>query len=443
MSSNVAVRAGSEPLCFFLTNDFSGLSRGRGFPAQDLARYLDSGCGWVHANQALTPFGPIGDGHPFGPIGDLRLRADPATEVRYGFDDGAQPLHFLLCDIVDYAGAPWDCCPRSFLKAAIGDLRRETGLIVRASFEHEFTIKNFAEIAPPFSYRAYRLAEKLCGEIVAAMRAAGAGPEMILPEYGAGQMEITMAPADALKAADNAVVVRELVRELGRRNGLHATFAPKVSPTGVGNGVHVHFGLSREDGTPVNYDRNGAGLLSATLAQFCAGVLRHLPALIALTAPSGISHLRLQPHHWSAAFTCIGSQNREAALRICPAPRQSSAQSAHHVEFRAADGCASPYLALGALIRAGLDGIRRQAPLPKLLDVDPSSLSDAQRRDADVRALPGSVPEALAEVDADSEVRGWFSDDFWRCYRAMKHAELNLLAGLSAEEMCERYSRVY
>jgi glutamine synthetase len=430
-------------LTFFLVNDFSGLSRGRGFPTRDVEQFLRSGCGWVHANQALTPFGPIADGHPFGPLGDLRLKADTAAEVYYAFGDGSQPMHFYLCDITDYAGKPWSCCTRTFLKKAIADLYDETGLRIIGSFEHEFTLTDIDEPAPPFSYRAYREIEGLCGEIVSALAAAGVGPEMILPEYGPGQVEVTLRPTSALKAADNAVALREIVRELARRHGHHATFAPKVSPVGVGNGVHVHFGLSRDDGTPVNYDAAGKGQLSTTLSRFCAGVIKHLPALIALTAPSGISNLRLQPHHWSAAYTCIGAQNREATLRICPATHGASPEKSHHVEFRAADGCASPYLVMGALIRAGLAGIREEAALPPLLTGDPSSMSQSEREEAGVHLLPGSLPEALAALDADAEVRSWLSDDFRNCYQAMKSKELALLDGLTSEQMCKRYSSVY
>ncbi|MFD1561892.1 glutamine synthetase family protein [Paraburkholderia silviterrae] len=433
----------SDALCFLLTNDFSGLTRGRGFPASALDQFVKSGCGWVHANQALTPFGPIAANHPFGPLGDLRLRADPSTLVHHDAGDGSEPFHFILCDLVDYEGNRWDCDPRSLLQSAIEKLFEETGLYVNASFEHEFMMTNLSENAPPFSYRAYRLIDKLCGKILRAMQDAGTGPEMILPEYGAGQFEVTMQPTRALRAADNAVIMRELVRELSRREGLHATFSPKLIPNGVGNGVHVHFGLLREDGTPCNYDAQGPGQMSAPLAHFCAGILRHLPALIALTAPSAISNLRLQPHHWSAAFTCIGVQNREASLRICPAVSGASAERAHHVEFRAADACASPYLVLASMILAGLDGIRNKIALPELLTADPSSLSEAQRNAGGIHPLPGSVPEALAEVDKDRELKSWFSEDFWNCYRAMKRAELGMLEGSSAEEMCTRYSQVY
>lgn len=433
-----------EGIVFFVTSDFSGLVRGRGVPARNLPAFLETGCGWVPADQAINAFDVIGEGNPFGASGDLRLMPDPATEVRIVEDAGRPPWHFFLADIQTLDGAPWSCCARSFLKAALADLEQRFGLGLTVSFEHEFTLLGDPAPAPGFSMRAFRRRETVVTAIATALRAAGAPPEMVLPEFGAGQFEIPLPPAPALIAADRAVVFREVVRDVAERQGTRATFAPKVRPEAVGNGVHIHLSLTDGKGRPVTYDAEGPGELSAPAAAFAAGVLRHIDALVALTAPSVVSYLRLKPHHWATAFACLGRQNREATIRICPSTRAGGDPAAgHHLEYRAADATASPYLALGALVRAGLAGLEENLPAPPLVDTDPADLDAAEGERLGVRPLPANLAAALDALEADKVAMGWAAPDFWSCYLAMKRSEWAGLADYDHVALCDAYSRVY
>jgi len=121
--------------------------------------------------------------------------------------------------------------------------------------------------------------------------------------------------------ADRSIAIREITREIARNAGWRASFAPKTSPDGVGNGVHVHFSFRDAGGKPATYAASGPGGLSATAGAFCAGILRHLPGMTALTAPSIPSYYRLKPHNWSASYTWLGQQHREATLRSVPSSR--------------------------------------------------------------------------------------------------------------------------
>ena len=109
-----------------------------------------------------------------------------------------------------------------------------------------------------------------------------------------------------MAAADKALVTREVVREVARRHGLEASFTPKPSPDAVGSGCHVHFSLRDADGLNVAHDPDGPLGLSAVAARFCAGILAHVDALVAVTAPTPVSYYRLGPHHWSCGFRAIG-----------------------------------------------------------------------------------------------------------------------------------------
>ena len=432
-----------EELVGFLHCDLSGLNRGRSVPASELESRLEAGVGWVPADQALTPFGPIAEPNPWGSIGDLRLLPDTATEARVDLWDEVSPLHFFLCDAANTDESPWDSCPRTFLKDALARLERETGLRLVASFEQEFVLLGpTLETAPGFSFEAQRLVEPFGPLVMAALGQAGIEPETFLPEYGEGQFEIPCAPAGGLVAADRAAATREVVREVARRLGHRASFAPMTDPEGVGNGVHVHMSLLDQEGLPVSYEREGPGGLSATAARFAAGILEHLPALCAFTAPSVISYLRLGPHHWSAGFGYVGERDREATIRIPPLAKGNPARQ-FNLEFRAADAAACPHLALAVLVLAGLRGIREELPEPPLTKGDLSELDEEERRRLGVKLLPNSLEEALRALEADEVVRSWIPDDLLDCYIGVKRTEILLLEGVKPEEACERYLRVY
>ena len=432
-----------EELVAFLHADVSGLLRGRSVPASDLGGRLSSGVGWVPADQALTPFGPIAEPNPWGSTGDLRLLPDRETEVRVDLPE-ASPLRFFLCDAANTDGSPWGACPRTMLKDALSRLERERGLHLVASFEQEFSLEAPGfEPGPGFSFAAQRAVEPFGPVVFGALRQAGVEPELFLPEYGEGQFEVPLAPAPGVAAADRAATMKEVVREVARVLGYRASFAPMSDPGGVGNGVHVHMSLVDGEGEPVFHEPGRPGSLSPAAAGFAAGILEHLPALCAVTAPSVVSYLRLGPHHWSAGFGSMGEQDREAAIRIPPVVSGSDPARQLNLEFRAADAAACPHLALAVLVLAGLEGIQKDLPAPTLVEGDPSELDEGERDRLGIRPLPLSLGEALDALEADETVRSWFSKDLFDCYVGVKRAEMGLLEDTDPEEACKRYGRVY
>ena len=434
--------ARGEELVAFLHSDLSGLNRGRSVPLSELDNRFAAGVGWVPADQALTPFGPIAEPNPFGSLGDLRLLPDRDTRVRVDLWEDASPLHFFLCDAVNTDGRPWDACPRTLLKGALSRLE-EAGFRLISSYEQEFILEGLSvEHGPGFSLEAQRLAESFDPLVFVALRQAGLEPEVFLPEYGEGQYEVPWAPAEGVSGADRATAMREVVREVARRLGYRASFAPMAGPEGVGNGVHVHMSFVDQERRPVSYDPERPGGLSATAARFAAGILEHLPALCAFTAPSVVSYLRLGPHHWSAGFGYVGERDREATIRIPPLAKDDPARQ-FNLEFRAADAAACPHLALAVLVLAGLRGIQEDLPEPHLMEGDPSELDEEERRRLGLRSLPNSLEEALGALESDAVVRSWLSKDLLDCYLSLKRTEISLLDGADPKEACERYLRVY
>jgi glutamine synthetase len=312
-----------------------------------------------------------------------------------------------MADIAELDGAPWECCPRSILKQALADFEAETGLTIVSAFEQEFQIVGASwRPAPAFSLQAQRRCDPFAAELMAALDEAGVEPEVFLPEYGRDQFEISCGPAFGEAAADRAVGVREITREIALLNGLAVTFAPKISEEGVGKGVHVHLSFRDKSGAPALFDPSRPGRLSSLGGAFCAGVLARLPAITALTAPSVASYRRLPPHHWSAAWTWLGERDREATLRICPTSPLSgrNAASQFNVEYRAADATACPHLVLAAVARAGLEGVQAGLASPPIVDTDPLTMSEDERDRFGLRRLPQSLQEALAVMAGDKVV---------------------------------------
>jgi glutamine synthetase len=205
----------------------------------------------------------------------------------------------------------------------------------------------------------------------------------------------------------------------------------------------------------VLFDPTRPGCLSELGGQFAAGILLHARALTALTAPSPVSAPRLAPHHWSAGAVCLGQRNREALLRIPPlvsldeAGRPEVPSSADRragqlrLEYRGADAAANPHLALGAIVRAGLDGVRAGLDAPPILDRDPAQLDPDDAARYGVGDLPRSLLEAFAALARDTVAREWMPPLLHEAYAAVKRFEDDATSGRDFAQTCRRYAEIY
>ena len=416
-----------EQIVFVGTSDLSGHFRGKSFPEADLAARLQRGVGMAPTNIFISGFGPI-QFTPFGTIGEVFLVPDPSTRVFIPFEGSAAEF-FFLGDLRTLEGAPWDFCPRHVLRRALERLERETGLKLLAAFEQEFLYSGVPDRPPqPYELDAYRRQGPFGEGLVAAMRLAGVVPDSFLSEFGSRQFEVTSAPAVGLKAADDAVITRELAQAVAFRLGHRVSHTPILTPEAVGNGTHIHFSFLDRVDRPALYDERQPWQLSLPGRQFIAGILHHLPALCAVTTPSVASYYRLRPNRWAPVLADVGALDRGTAVRICPVTGGDSDQRARqfNVEFRVADATASPYLALAMLVQAGLDGIRERR------GIEPD----------DPRPLPGSLAAALALLE-QSPAAQWLGADLLAAYLQFKRAEISSLDHLDEVEICRRYAEVY
>ena len=432
-----------DDLIMICTSDIAGQVRGKAIPKSALDARREIGVGWTPTNVFITSFGPIAPS-PWGAIGDLILRPDLSTRVELDAETCGFTESFILGDILQLDGTRWDCCLRGQLRNAAEQLESKFGLRLSAAFEHEFFYSGVAE-QPGLGYglRSFRRQGEFGNRLLRALAAAGLEPDTFMPEYGPAQFEVTVKPKPAVRAADEAVILRELTRATARSMGARASFSPIRDPASVGNGVHVHFSLQDSKGTPVNYDAKGLHSITPQAGAFVAGIVKYMPELLALTASAVTSYLRLTPHRWSAAFNNLGLQDREAGLRICPVFKPDQIAQQFHFEYRAADAAASPYLLLAAIVQAGLAGLREQLTVPTPTQADLSEWNEAALIQAGIQRLPQSLAQALERLEASTALKQWFGATLIDAFLRHKRCELELMQALDPAERCARYNDAY
>jgi len=151
-------------------------------------------------------------------------------------------------------------------------------------------------------------------------------------------------------------------------------------------------------------------------------VLEHLPGLCGLTAPSFNSYRRIVPQYWAGAFTCWGHDNREAPLRV-PSVFRGMEEASTNAELKAADASSNPYLALGGLIAAGLEGLERGVELPAPVEVDPATLPEEERKRRGIVRLPTTQEQALNALEADTVLTGALGPVLAASYLAVRRSE--------------------
>jgi glutamine synthetase len=378
------------------------------------------------------------------PIGEIRLVPNWNTLSVLPYSPGhARVMGDMVKD-----GSPWAYCPRDFLKRAIAAADLE-GLEVMAAFENEFYLlrpsqNDLGVEGGDRTVFASTLAMDanlaVINEIAEALIAQNIPVEQYYPESGGGQHEISIRYTQALTAADCQIAFRETVRAVALRHGLKASFLPKIFAEQAGSGCHLHLSLWQNGRNLIPEDTGKTPGISKIALSFIAGILHHLPALMALTTPSINSYRRIRPHCWSGAFRAWGYDNREAAVRVPSDPANSSPTQ---FEFKTVDASANPYIALGATIAAGLDGVRRQLDPGEAIAVDPGHMLKSEREARGIDALPTNLGDAIAHLQTDEILLNALGKELAQAYIAVRSAEWEAMKDWTLKEevrlLLERY----
>jgi glutamine synthetase len=376
--------------------------------------------------QAMNGLDQLQPVEGMGPVGEVRLVPDPETfrVLPYAPATGA-----VLTSHVGLDGKPAPVDQRSFL-VRMTERLAERGAVLEVAFENEFSLAvpadgGFVPVDSSlcFSTIGTTASQDYLDDLAAALEAQDIGLEQYYAELGHGQQEISTEHAPALRAADEQLLVRETIRGVAARPGVVASLAPKPWPANAGNGGHIHFSLWDESGERNRFHDSAApDRLSGEARSFLAGVLEHLSGLCGLTAPSFNSYHRILPQYWAGAFTCWGHDNREAPLRV-PSVFAGMEEASTNVELKSADASCNPYLAVGGLIAAGLDGLDRGLEPPEPVEVDPATMPEDERERRGVRRLPATQEEALDALAADELLVGALGPELAGSYLAVRRSE--------------------
>jgi glutamine synthetase len=417
--------------------DNAGITRVKTVPIERLGDAVASGVGMSPVfdvflvNDDITTSKEIG-----GPDGDLRLTPDPSRLTALAAQPG---WAWAPADKFTQEGEPFAACQRSFARRMV-DEATGAGLELRMSFEVEWVLgrREDGTMAPVADGPAYGMdvllrVSEFARELFGALQEEGIAVEQFHPEYSPGQLEISLAPTDPVGAADDNVLVRQTIKGVALRHGLAASFAPAIVAGQVGNGGHVHFSVWRE-GRNLFAGGDGRHGLTEGGESFLAGILARLPALTAVGAPSVASYARLVPSHWAGAYACWGLENREAAVRFITGSLGTRERRAN-AEVKCFDASANPYLVVGSLIVAGLDGMQRGLKLPQEVSGDPALKPEEELRALGTTRLPGSLDEALPHLEGCDLLREAMGEALFEAFLAVRRGEVELFRDTSPDDV--------
>lgn len=340
-------------------------------------------------------------------------------------------IAFFNADLSYGGREPFACDPRSILKGVLGRAAA-LGYQVNLGVETEFYVYRkdalpalvpLADSSVLFPTPAYDVQAALdslgfLSEVVGHMQSSGMGVFSLDHEGGEGQYELDFAHADALTMCDRLTYLRLMLRAVAERHGAVVTYMPKPDAGAWGSGAHMNLSLETADGANLFVTGAGADRAWTPLAkQFTAGLLRHAPALTALTCPTVNSYKRLVPKladgsvSWAPVWAAYGLNNRSCMLRL-PDNRPA-------IENRTVDMTANMYLAAAFSVAAGLEGIEKGLDPGDPVTDDTSTW----QRSGDSRAVPRTLLEAVDAFAEDPLVATALPADFVESYLDMKRRE--------------------
>lgn len=418
--------------------DLSGIIRGRAIHVDALRQYVINGIGMPAATMGLTMM----DHQAIPDLrGQVRLLPDPSTfrVIQY-----APNTAIMIGELYETDLQPWALCPRTFLRRMLADMS-DLGLRMQVGFEVEFVFgvrSNDGSFVPVdeslyASSVGMTVAAKVINDIVGSLDEQRIHVDHYHPESGYGQQEIVLRPTDPLTACDQLALLRETIRAIAWAQGWYASFMARPFESQPPSGLHAHLSFWDRYAQNLIYkaeqpegETETPREISEEVRGFLAGALSHLPALTALACPTVNSYRRLVPQAPVAPYAAWGYDNRQAMIRMVPLSWTEGTPSAN-VEFKLADGMCNPYLMLGGLIAAGMDGVARHTELPAPVQVSPASLSAEEREELGIAALPTSLAAACEALTQDEALMAALNKPLYEAYLALKREEVKTFEGTS------------
>eukprot|EP01135_Chromosphaera_perkinsii_P005770 Nk52_evm13s360 gene=Nk52_evmTU13s360 len=368
----------------------------------------------------------LSPGNPYGAAGEVKFLADLTTLKQQPW---APEFAVVFGDLTNGL-KEFESCPRTFLRNQMMRAQTEFGLEVMTGLETEFVLmdektKERSCSGNYCSSKSLNRNRKVVCEMVEALESMGVEVDQFHAESAHGQFEIVPHYTNALEAADVQILVRETIVNIAQEHSLLATFIPKLSNMECGNGCHIHMSIWKE-GKNVFGDSNTSSGMSEIGEQFMAGVLEHLHAIVSVTLPIANSYARAVPDCWSGSHQVWAEEDKNASLRVI---RCRSGGACTNFEIKPVDSACNPYLGIGAIISAGLDGITRKLKLPAALGSVKRSSEEMEKL-----RLPTNVEAALNKLEQDSVLRNAFGKNLYESFIAVRKCEDAFFRDKSLEE---------
>lgn len=361
---------------------------------------------------------------------DMFLVPDPNTFCLLPWEPENMRKARLICDIYTPDRKPFEGDPRYILKRAL-QKAKGMGYIYNVGAEIEFFLFKTNEVPRPqpvphdvgsyFDFSPRDQAAVVRSEIICFLQAMDIDIEMDHHEVSPGQHEVDIRYSDALTTADNVITTKYTIKAVAQAHNLHASFMPKPIFGINGSGMHTHQSLFTLDGRNAFHDPNDKYGLSKLAYHFIAGQLEHARALSAIVAPTVNSYKRLVPGYEAPVYICWGRINRSALIRVPAFP--NGKENSARIELRCPDPSCNPYLAFAVMLHAGLDGIERKLEPPDPVEEDVYHFDDARLRELYIRTLPGSLVEALDEMEKSELMKKALGDHTFRRFLEAKRKE--------------------
>ena len=372
----------------------------------------------------------------------MYLRPDLSTFAIFPWRPQQGKVARLICDVYKADGTTFESDPRFILQQVVGEVREE-GYELNVGPECEFFLFHTDDDGLPttlthecagyFDLGPLDLGENARRDMVLTLEDMGFEIEASHHEMAPAQHEIDFKYDEALTTADNIMTFKLVVKTIAKRHGLHATFMPKPKYGTNGSGMHLNMSLHR-DGINVFSDPEDEKGLSREAYHFVGGIIKHIKAISFITNPAVNSYKRLVPGYEAPAYIAWSSKNRTPLIRI-PAARDGNVR----VELRSPDPSANPYLALSVCLAAGMDGIYNEIIPPQSVDCNIYKMTEAQRKEAGIDSLPGSLLEAVRAFEQDAFIKGVLGEDLSEKLIKAKTEEYRDYRGQVTEWEIEKY----
>ena len=428
----VCSKAGYKFLRFEVA-DMAGLSRGKTVPLNHVAGYLRTGLNLYGGMLALDSYSmPVRNSgyNEERNYSDCVMIADTSTLTPVPW---LEAMGRVLCNTMWYDGTPQYALPRYVLTQVLA--RAEAmGYDVMMGHEYEFYVVDPTTRKPVFDGQPIFVTERThqfpaIDRLIAMFQAQGIDIITSNVEHGPGQYEINYGASVGIKAADQAFIFKNTVKEYLRTQGLLATFMTKPYQGLSGSCCHFHVSLwDKRTSANVFLDTKLEHGISAQCGNFIQGVLEHTRGAMAIWSPTPNCYRRIRPRTYAPSNISWGIQDRSASVRV-----KATGDNDTHIEIRVPAALSNPYLVAAAAIASGLIGIAKSRPLSAGVD-------GPKEDDSRFEKLPTEIYEALGALEADSEIRGVLGEEFIRVYLAMKRQEaMRLRDAIPAAETSEYF----